>query len=175
MDFETYLDAILKVLAASHDITRDFEAEGRVWPAYARYDLCSEKYVLSRKASLWRAREYEHVLFARLGRCAAKDVEELERVVTDYMEPVLVRDGKDVPEKDHMRSFLTLVLICEGAVSEDAVRRVKKYRFDKGYRFSFRGFAQGRIILTDLPGRCVTVSPGAKDVRKYYQKIIEED
>ena len=174
MDFEAYLNAILKNMCSSHDVERDFAADGRIWPAYARYESFSEKYVLSRKASLWSVREYEHVLFARAADSTEKQVRALEAVAAEYMEPVLVRGGKSVPEKDHMRSFLTLVLICEGVISEDAVRRVRKYHFDRGYRFSLRGFVQGRIVLIDLPGRRVVASPGAKDIRKFYQRVFDE-
>ena len=70
MDSASYLEYILHKLSATHDITRNYILEGQSdgeqegpFPAYASYSSTSEKYVLTRKANLWTAKEYEHILF----------------------------------------------------------------------------------------------------------------
>ena len=61
-----YLDKILDRMTFTHNITRNFTADGRTFAAYALYEASSEKYVLSRKANLWKVSESEHVLFMTL-------------------------------------------------------------------------------------------------------------
>ena len=52
-----YLDKILDRMTSTHNITRNFTADGRTFAAYALYEASSEKYVLSRKANLWKVSE----------------------------------------------------------------------------------------------------------------------
>ena len=181
-----YLDKILDRMTSTHNITRNFTADGRTFATYALYEASSEKYVLSRKANLWKVSESEHVLFMTLpenadpgadseadsgagpGANSSADpealFEEAGRLISDYMEPVLSRGNEKYPPKDHMRTFLTAVLVLERSPGPELIRKVRRYRFDKSYLFSLRGFSQGRIIVVDLPSKKVYTSPAAKDV-----------
>ena len=191
MDCASYLSRILEKLLPTHDIVRDYSVNGQVLPAYARYEAMNEKYVLSRKATLWKAGEYEHVLFFTVPEKAAAGgpsdgaeqtaaspvtpdtVTDLaQQLITGYMEPVLARDNEKYPPKDHMRTFLTAVIVSEESPSEALIRRIRKYRFDKGYQFSFRGFSQGRLVFVDLGAGKVYTSPAANDVAEFYGRLL---
>lgn len=189
-----YLDKILDRMTSTHNITRNFTADGRTFATYALYEASSEKYVLSRKANLWKVSESEHVLFMTLpenadpgtdpganpgadsdadpGASPEALFEESGRVISDYMEPVLSRGNEKYPPKDHMRTFLTAVLVLERSPGPELIRKVRRYRFDKSYLFSLRGFSQGRIIVVDLPSKKVYTSPAAKDVAAFFRQAL---
>lgn len=189
-----YLDKILDRMTSTHNITRNFTADGWTFAAYALYEASSEKYVLSRKANLWKVSESEHVLFMTLpenadpgadseadsgagpGANSSADPEalfkEAGRLISDYMEPVLSRGNEKYPPKDHMRTFLTAVLVLERSPGPELIRKVRRYRFDKSYLFSLRGFSQGRIIVVDLPSKKVYTSPAAKDVAAFFRQAL---
>ena len=189
-----YLDKILDRMTSTHNITRNFTADGRTFATYALYEASSEKYVLSRKANLWKVSESEHVLFMTLaenadpgadseadsgagpGANSSADPEalfkEAGRLISDYMEPVLSRGNEKYPPKDHMRTFLTAVLVLERSPGPELIRKVRRYRFDKSYLFSLRGFSQGRIIVVDLPSKRVYTSPAAKDVAAFFRQAL---
>ena len=189
-----YLDKILDRMTSTHNITRNFTADGRTFAAYALYEASSEKYVLSRKANLWKVSESEHVLFMTLpenadpgtdpgansdadsganpGASPEALFEETGRLISDYMEPVLSRGNEKYPPKDHMRTFLTAVLVLERFPGPELIRKVRRYRFDKSYLFSLRGFSQGRIIVVDLPSKKVYTSPAAKDVAAFFRQAL---
>lgn len=177
-----YLDKILDRMTSTHNITRNFTADGRTFATYALYEASSEKYVLSRKANLWKVSESEHVLFMTLpenadpGADSGADpealFEEAGRLISDYMEPVLSRGNEKYPPKDHMRTFLTAVLVLERSPGPELIRKVRRYRFDKSYLFSLRGFSQGRIIVVDLPSKKVYTSPAAKDVAAFFRQAL---
>ena len=185
-----YLDKILDRMTSTHNITRNFTADGRTFAAYALYEASSEKYVLSRKANLWKVSESEHVLFMTLPENADSEAdsgagpganssadpealfEEAGRLISDYMEPVLSRCNEKYPPKDHMRTFLTAVLVLERSPGPELIRKVRRYRFDKSYLFSLRGFSQGRIIVVDLPSKKVYTSPAAKDVAAFFRQAL---
>ena len=189
-----YLDKILDRMTSTHNITRNFTADGRTFATYALYEASSEKYVLSRKANLWKVSESEHVLFMTLpenadpgadseadsgagpGANSSADpealFEEAGRLISDYMEPVLSRGNEKYPPKDHMRTFLTAVLVLERSPDQELIRKVRRFRFDKSYLFSLRGFSQGRIIVVDLPSKKVYTSPAAKDVAAFFRQAL---
>lgn len=187
MDPASYLERILESLRPTHDITLGYAADGQVFPAYARYESTSEKYVLSRKASLWKATEYEHVLFITVPKKAASEESAsstavaaseglngfAHHLIVDYMEPVLARGGEKYPPGDHMRTFLTVVFVSDESPPADLIRLIRKYRFDKGYKFSFRGYAQGRIVFVDLSAGKVYTSPAAKDIAGFYDHVLK--
>ena len=189
-----YLDKILDRMTSTHNITRNFTADGWTFAAYALYEASSEKYVLSRKANLWKVSESEHVLFMTLpenadpgtdpgansdadsganpGASPEALFEETGRLISDYMEPVLSRGNEKYPPKDHMRTFLTAVLVLERSPDQELIRKVRRFRFDKSYLFSLRGFSQGRIIVVDLPSKRVYTSPAAKDVAAFFRQAL---
>ena len=189
-----YLDKILDRMTSTHNITRNFTADGRTFAAYALYEASSEKYVLSRKANLWKVSESEHVLFMTLpenadpgadseadsGADSSADssadpealFDEAGCLISNYMEPVLSRCNEKYPPKDHMRTFLTAVLVLERSPGPELIRKVRRYRFDKSYLFSLRGFSQGRIIVVDLPSKKVYTSPAAKDVAAFFRQAL---
>ena len=178
-----YLDKILDRMTSTHNITRNFTADGRTFATYALYEASSEKYVLSRKANLWKVSESEHVLFMTLPENADPGADseadsgagpgaEAGRLISDYMEPVLSRGNEKYPPKDHMRTFLTAVLVLERSPGPELIRKVRRYRFDKSYLFSLRGFSQGRIIVVDLPSKKVYTSPAAKDVAAFFRQAL---
>ena len=82
------------------------------------------------------------------------------------------RGNEKYPPKDHMRTFLTAVLVLERSPGPELIRKVRRYRFDKSYLFSLRGFSQGRIIVVDLPSKKVYTSPAAKDVAAFFRQAL---
>ena len=169
-----YLDKILERMTATHDIERGFVADGRTFDAYALYNSFSEKYVLTRKANLWKVSESEHVLFMTVPAGADPEVfvEKAAGLVTDYMEPVFSRGNGKYPPKDHMRTFLTVVLMMERSPEQELVKKIRRYRFDRSYLFSLRGYSQGRLIAVDLPQGKVYTSPAAKDVAGFFRQFL---
>ena len=169
-----YLDKILKRMTSTHNIDRGFTANGRTFAAYAQYASSAEKYVLTRKANLWKVSESEHVLFIDVPADADPETlfEEAASLIDGYMEPVFSRDNEKYPPKDHMRTFLTVVLITEHPLEKELIRKIQRFRYDKSYLFSLRGYSQGRLIAIDLPNNKVYTSPAAKDVAGFYRQVL---
>ena len=176
MGTEEYLESILERMSSTYDIERRFELGGRAFSAFARCAVTNEKYVLSREANLWRTEEFEYVFFSAFsGKCITEaGVRGLLEFIEEAAEPDLVRKGEKYPQKDHMRSLLTFVLISGEPVSEDAVRAVRRFRYDRGYLFSFRGYAQGRVVAVDLANGAVHASPAARELEAFFRRPLQK-
>lgn len=168
------IERLTESLHHTHDLTRGYELGGRLFPLYARYASMSERYVGSRKVNLWRAEEYEHMLVSPQTSLTAGDIEAFRRFAEEVMEPALVprEKGRTLPPKDHMRTYLTLVVPCRTPVTREAAAGIRRFRFEKSYRFSLRGYCQTRLVVLDLQARKVYVSRDARRLYAFFERML---
>ena len=179
MDTATYLDRLLAKYAGSFDITRDALVGGQLYPAYGYFFSQGEKYVLTRKANLWSVRAYEYVIFQTEGKLTEdifrKDIlEGAVRTLTEYIEPHYIRRDGKYPEKDHMVSYLTAVVICEGLPEQGVEALLKKTRFDRGYLLSMRGHSELRVAVVDVSAGKVLTNPAGRQIRRMLKDAYDE-
>ena len=169
-----YLDRLLLRYSGSFDIYQPYVINGKEYPAYGYFFSCVEKYILTREINMWSSRSYEHILFIEAEECNAEKIEEAKAIIKDYMEPVLVRKNEKYPEKDHMYSYLNVVIICNKAIDKEVTKRIRKYRFEKGYKFNIRGFSQGSIMCVSLEDRKYFSNYYGRSKKKMFLKVFEE-
>lgn len=145
-----YLDRLLLRYSGSFDIYQPYVINGKEYPAYGYFFSYIEKYILVREINMWSTRSYEHLLFMEVEECSDDVLDEAEAIISNYMEPVLVRKNEKLPEKNHMSSYLNVVIVADKAVSESVAKRIKRYHFEKGYKFNIRGFSQGTIMCASM-------------------------
>lgn len=150
MSPDMYLDELLSRYQANFDITRNYKLGSRIYPAYAYFYSFGEKYVLKKEAQLWAIKAYEHVLFEHMEYFSISHLEQIRNVIENHMEPQLVRNNEKYPEKDHMCSYLTFVMTVNTDPSPETIKAIKKFKFDKGYMFNFRGHSAARLAVVSL-------------------------
>ena len=161
MEMAQYLDRLLLRYSGTFDIYKPYFIDGKEYPAYGYFFSHLEKYLLVREANLWASDSYEHILFITADKITEEHVKEAQDVIQNYMEPKLVRKGARVPEKDHMYSFLTVILLSQYPPDRNTLKSVKRYSFDKGYRFNLRGFSTGHMALVSMEDRKITCNRAA--------------
>ena len=174
MSATEYLDRILRRYAGSFDLKRPYPVGEDEYPAYGYFFRLDEKYVGTRKANLWSVHHFEHALFATVTRADTALFRKMQAVMTDHVEPDLVRKGQKYPEKDHMQSHLTIVMISEESPDEELIRQVRKYRYFRSYLFHFRGHSEGKAVLVDLAAGKVYLNRPAKHLKKLYEDTLEK-
>ena len=154
---DKYLKELLRRYSVNFDITENYALGDKVYPAYAQFFSLGEKYVLKKEAIIWSIRVYEHVLFIKTDSIDEKTLSEIKETMEEVMEPTLVRKGNKYPEKDHMCSYLTFVVISQTTPSQEVQKLIKSFSFDKGYLLNFRGHSEGRLgcVFLDSQG-CIT-------------------
>ena len=169
-----YLDITLARYAGSFDISKDAEINGRIYPAFGRFSSMGEKYVLSKKAQLWAFEAFEYILFLEEEVCTLELLEEIRKTMTEHMEPEYVRAHKKYPEKNHMYSYLTAAVICEKKPTDEVIRAIQKFKFDKGYLFSFRGHTEAHLVVTDMETEGVYVNGAGRALKKLFRSNYEQ-
>ncbi|WP_194611396.1 hypothetical protein [Clostridium vitabionis] len=169
-----YRERLLAKYMPTFDIEVPYSVGGTIYPAYACFSSKSEKYVLVRQANLWTTDSHEHVLFLERERCGAEITEEVKRLVEQHMEPEMVRGGEKLPEKDHMISYLTVIVLLRETPDPDTVQAVRRFRFTRSYLFTLRGRAETHLILADLGKEQIFTNRDAARHRKIYEDIFRE-
>ena len=172
MNTGDYLDHLLRKYSGTFDIYQPYVIHGKEYPAYGYFFSHVEKYVLVREANMWSSDSYEHILFIEAEEVIPALIEEAYEIVREYMEPVLVRKGEDLPAPGHIYSYLTISIIAQKPLSKEMRKAVKHFKFEKGYRFNMRGFSQAHIICTTLEDEKVyTNYAGSKSAKLYKQNF----
>ena len=162
---DSYLKELLKSYRANFDITEDFSLGDKVYPAYAKFYSFGEKYVLKKEAQLWAIKAYEHVLFIKTRSIDENLLEDIRKTIVEQVEPELVRKGEKYPEKDHMCSYMSFVILAEETPDAAVLKAFKRFKFDKGYLFSFRGHSEAKIACAFMDSRTVITNYAAKELK----------
>lgn len=169
-----YLDRLLLRYAGTFNIYMPYQIHGKEYPAYGYFFSSVEKYVLIREANMWTSNSHEHVLFMTVEEVTGDTIAEVRRLLEDYFEPELVRKGNQYPDKDHMYSYLTVVILSEKTPGPDIKKRIRRFRYEKGYLFNFRGFSQGRVICASMEDEKVVANYQARKLKKLYRQVFED-
>lgn len=162
---DLFLTNLLNSYRANFDITENFKLGDTVYPAYARFFSFGEKYVLKKEAKLWGIRAYEHVLFIQTESVDENFIEEIRRTITEQVEPVLVRNNEKYPEQDHMCSYMSFVILSETTPAPAILKAIRKFHFDKGYLFNFRGHSEAKIACACMDSGTVVTNYAAKELK----------
>lgn len=169
-----YLDRLLVKYAGTFDIYQPYVIHGKEYPAYGYFFSHTEKYVLVRSANMWSSDCYEHILFMETDEVTDALLQEAHLIIKDYMEPVLVRKGNEQPESNHMYSYLTIAIIADKAVSKTMKKNIKRFKFEKGYQFSMRGFSQAHIVCASMEDEGVCSNYAARSMIKVFKRTFQE-
>ncbi|MDE6881982.1 MAG: hypothetical protein K2P48_02580 [Lachnospiraceae bacterium] len=169
-----YLNQLLRKYSGTFDLYQPYVIHGKEYPAYGYFFSHTEKYVLVREANMWSADSYEHVLFITAQEVDQALIEEAEALVRNYMEPVLVRKGEALPAQGHMYSYLTISLIVQRPLSKQMQKAVRRFRFEKCYRFNVRGFSQAHIVCATMEDERVYTNYVGRKAANLYQNIFRE-
>lgn len=169
-----YLDRLLLYYSGSFDIYQPYVINNREYPAYGYFFSCVEKYLLVREINMWSTRSYEHILFMETDSVDEGILSEAESVIKEYMEPALVRKNEKYPEPNHMYSYLNVVIISNKPVSSELARRIRRFRFDKGYKFSIRGYSLGTLMCVSMEDRKYISNRHGRIQEKTFLKVFED-
>lgn len=173
MNAENYLDRLLAEYSGTFDIYKDYTIGGQTFAAYGFFFSDQEKFVVSQKANLWSVHSYEHVLFVKTEQADLQLIGNLKRIIKEHMEPELVCHGNKYPEKDHMYSFLTAIILSEKAPPAEVIEAVQKYKYERSFLFTIRGTTQGHMVLVDLENERVYTNKVSRKLKPVYEKIFQ--
>lgn len=174
MNAKEYLDRLLVRYAGTFNIYLPYKIGDRVFDAYGFLDSHVEKYILTRHANLWSQDSYEHSLFLTVEEVNKELLDEMKEILLKQVEPKLVLKGKDLPDPNHMYSYMTIVLICNKIPDKDVIKYLKKQSYDKGYMMNIRGFSQAHFCMISTADEKVYTNRAAAKKKKFLNSVFNE-
>ena len=174
METSQYLDRLLLKYSNNYNIYKPYRIGASEYPAYGYFFSHNEKYILVQEANMWTMDSFEHVIFMEADEITDEKVEEAEKLITEYMEEQLVRKGEKYPGKNHMSSILTVILLGQAPMEKAVQKRIRKFHFDKGYKFHMRGFCRGRMAAVSMQDKSVCMSSQAKDMKSVLNDVFQD-
>ena len=174
METSQYLDRLLLKYSNNYNIYIPYRIGAKEYPAYGYFFSHNEKYILVQEANMWTMESFEHVIFSEVEQLTEDDILETEILIKKQMEEKLVRKGEKYPEKNHMSSLLTVILISRDSIDPTIQKQIKKFHFDKGYKFHMRGFCRGRIAAVSLQDQKIYTCTQARDLKSVLKDIFQD-
>ena len=169
-----YLDRLLLRYVGTFNIYMPYKIHGKEYPAYGCFFSSVEKYVLVREANMWTTNSHEHILFMTVDEVSEDTLQEVRSLLENYMEPRLVRNDNKYPAKNHMYSYLTIAILSEKSMDKTLVKKVRKFKFEKGYLFNFRGFSQSRLVCASMEDEQVVTNYHARQLKKMFKETFSD-
>ena len=152
-------EKLLNSYSHNYDLTMDVEEEGIRFPALAHYFLRDEHYLVRRDKQFYATEQHDYTYFH----------------VTDHLDAAGARELLDLtlkaglarikPHKEHMSSFVTLVVLAE-TIDPEAQRLLKKTSFHKNYRLALHGWMEYHIAAMECSTRTFLSNPAGRGARK---------
>lgn len=172
MNGQELLQKLLVSYESSFNISRPYSISSHEYDAYAKFNVTSAKYVLVKRAELWRANCFEHTMFMQMDQIGAEQITWFHEDITSYIEPQLVRHGENCTEENHMYTYMTGIFISERGLSKETQETIRKFRYLKNYRMGFRGYSEARVLVFDMENKSIAGNRAAKDLIKGYEKVF---
>ena len=153
------LNKLLDAYSYHYDIERDVTVEGSSFPAMAIYFLRDENYLISRKHVLSAVESHEYAYFHETEHL---DAEMLKKLIDVTREDGL---GRIKPSKDHMCSYVTLVILAD-TIAPEAQKLIQKTRFQKNYRLALHGWMEYHIAAMEISTGSFLSNPAGKEAKK---------
>ncbi|MCF6466779.1 hypothetical protein [Clostridium sp. Cult2] len=162
MDFNDYLLTIEKRLEKNFDTIRNYTINDYNINLFAKYNIRTERYILTKKTVIDAMENNEY--------CFIKFFENFDkyhlRTYTDFLIGII--DILVNPNKEHMSSTITGVIVLENKPSSDIVNAIKNFKYHKGFAFGFKGWADIRLILVTINDKYIVTNKKGKEVSKVY-------
>lgn len=157
---EDILKKLLEVYSHHYDIDRDGSINGAGhYPATATYFLRDENYLLTKKHVLNAVENYDYMYFLVAENL---DAETLRREIDFSLAEGMKRIK---PHKEHMSSFITLVVIAD-SIEPEAKKLLKRTNRRKYFWLALHGWMEYHIAAIETTTQSFLSNPAGRDVRK---------
>ena len=163
MDFASYQSLLEERLQRNFDLEKGYIYQDVKLDLLAKYYVRNEKYVFTKKASIYAFENKEYCMVKHFHRI---DKEGLHQ----YTELLKTAVGDFVNTHDeHMSTLITGVIVVDDNPDPEIFDLVKKFKFHKSFAFGFKGWADVALVLVSLKRNEVITNKKGKGVQMAYR------
>ena len=134
---------------------------------YAHFYQRNERYFATKNINLWRLDTEEHCLVKVFDHISQENLYQMTEVLKESISHLVH------PHPDHMKTYITGVIISEGPVSNQLAKDIECFKYSKSFKFSLYGWCDLRLVVFDSSSQQVFYNKAAKEVKGFYQTLLE--
>ena len=81
---------------------------------------------------------------------------------------ISIHNNLITPDKNHKSSYFTYVILYNNCSDLSAMRIIKKFKYEKVYKFYFYGFSQIRLLAINLNTQSIINNRCGRNIKKMY-------
>lgn len=72
------------------------------------------------------------------------------------------------PHNEHKSSYINAIIVCNDIPDKSIINKIKRFKYEKIYKFYFQGFCEIRLFIVDLSNNLVISNKAGKKLKKVY-------
>ena len=164
MKYDEYIKLLTSKLEKNFAIERDIVIFDNKIDILAKFSNISVRTFITQHDIIDQYNNHEHIYIKRYD-----DVNETDIISFGHFLK-RISDECIKPDKDHMSTYITGVLIGNH-INENAVKAVEKYNYKKAFCFYLKGWCDVRLVCVGLNDNEIITNKDGKKVKKIYEFI----
>ena len=164
-DIYSFAAKLEDIYSPYFDITKNINING-ITPFFeASLHVKNEKYFITPSATLWSAQTHEYVYVLAQNFGSLYEFKNARDVILNYAM------DKIKPSKEHMYTYITIVLISD-FINSEIEKEIRKFKKYKSFLFSFHGWMNFRMIALDIKRNKIIYNPMGKDLKDTVSSLL---
>lgn len=163
MTYEAYLENIAEKLKYHFDFIPNPEYEDIKFNLSAKSNIRNERYFATKGTVIYAYENNEYCFIRTMDNITLAGIDAtfnvLKQAVKDYV----------VPNDEHMSTVFTGILLTQGNVDADLEDIIRKFKYQKSYKFGLHGWTSIRFVVVEIGSGKVITSREAKKISKFYK------
>jgi len=165
MKYEEYIKLLISKLEKNFTIERDIVIFDNKIDIFAKFSNISVRTFITQHDIIDQYNNHEHIYIRGYDNVTEEDIVSFGQFLKR------ISDECISPDKDHMSTYITGVLIGNH-IDENAIRAVKKYNYRKAFCFYLKGWCDVRLIYVGLDNNMIITNRDGKKVKKVYESVL---
>ena len=165
MNVLEYTNFIKKKLNSPWIVNLDISLDNENFNLFAKCNLSLVRTMFSNNNVIDSFHTNEYIFIKHVDTLTLNIVKEFIIRMTSIHENLVF------PSKDHKSSYTTAVIIYNHCSDIEALNNIKKFKYEKTYKFYLFGFSQIRLLAINLNNNSIVSNKYGKTVKKEYLPV----
>ena len=138
---ENYIEILKKKLEKFYDLEENVLFDKTNFDLVAIFNQKNARYFLLKELEYYSFDTNEYILYKKIDNTI--NFTEFTNLLKNNLKDIVVVD------KNHMSSIITILIEKSFPIDEETIKKIKKFKFHKSFRFGLEGWVNVRFMVID--------------------------
>jgi hypothetical protein len=157
---DNYIEILKKKLERFYDLEENVSFNNITFNLFAIFNQKNARYFLLKELEYYSFDTNEYIFYKKIDD--AIDFTEIHNMLKNNLKDIIIVD------KNHMSSIITILIEKSFPIDEETIKKIKKFKYHKSFRFGLEGWVNVRFIVIDPDlNKGYSNSFGKKELAKF--------